>query len=105
MRTAALAYTPADDLASAMPPTSPLAPPADPTDLLAALGEPAAAHPQHRVEARGPQLKLHYDVDSLDNRDPWFVENMIRIVERVMYPYHRAEVHGVERVPRGAALY
>ena len=50
-------------------------------------------------------LKLRYDVNSLENRDPWFVEQVIRVTERVMFPYHRAEVRGLERIPRGAALY
>lgn len=54
---------------------------------------------------RPAPLRLRYDVDSLDNRDLWFVEHVVRVVERVMRPYHRAEVAGLERVPQGKALY
>lgn len=50
-------------------------------------------------------MKLRYDVDSLDNRDPWLIEQVVRFAERVIYPYHRAEITGVERVPHGKALY
>ncbi len=46
-----------------------------------------------------------YDVDSLDNRDPKLIERLAPWVERILVPYHRAEVRGVERVPGGAALY
>ena len=115
MRTGALAYRPADgpgygpdlepDLESGFGPAPDPAPQADPA--LAALGDPAAETPPAAAPALPvrPQLKLRYDINSLDNRDRWFVEKMIAIVEHVMQPYHRAEVRGMERVPRGAALY
>ncbi len=48
---------------------------------------------------------MHYDLDSLDNRDPARVERMLAFTERFIARYHRAEVRGVERIPAGAALY
>jgi len=46
-----------------------------------------------------------YDIDSLDNRDPEAVALMTRVVDRVIRPYFRCEVRGLERIPAGAALY
>ncbi len=48
---------------------------------------------------------MHYDIDSLDNRDPQKIEKFMRFVDGFVTPYHRGEVQGVERVPEGAALY
>ena len=112
MSNAALAYDPAfrpgADLPVAPPASIPVPSPGD-LDWSAESEPrwpcPTEPAPAPRGQPPRPQLKLRYDVDSLDNRDPWFVENMIRIVERVMVPYHRAEVIGVERIPPGAALY
>lgn len=100
MRTGALAF-----LTSPRPPPLAVAVPAAAAPIVAATEPIPALPPAHAPTSRRPNLKLRYDVDSLDNRDPWFVENMIKIVERVMVPWHRAEVRGVERVPPGAALY
>jgi 1-acyl-sn-glycerol-3-phosphate acyltransferase len=41
----------------------------------------------------------------VENRNEWFMRQMLRIADWGMAPYHRAEVGGVERVPAGAALY
>ncbi len=55
-------------------------------------------------QPRPRPLRLHYDVDSLDNRDPWFIEQVVRVVDRLMRPYHRSEIAGLDNVPHGAAL-
>lgn len=47
----------------------------------------------------------HYDVDSVDNRDPGAIARLARAVDGVARPYFRAEVRGLERIPDGAALY
>jgi len=46
-----------------------------------------------------------YDIDSLDNRDPRMLERFAEVVERVVRPYFRGEVSGLERIPEGAGLY
>ena len=46
-----------------------------------------------------------YDIDSIDNRDPDAVDRLVRLVERTLQPYHRAEVSGLGRIPAGRALY
>ncbi len=46
-----------------------------------------------------------YDIDSLENRNPAFVERLVAVVEGVLKPYFRAEVRGLERIPPGAGLY
>lgn len=43
-------------------------------------------------------------LDDLDQRDPARVATFVDLVDRVIAPYHRAEVRGAARVPRGAAL-
>jgi len=48
---------------------------------------------------------MRYDIDSLENRDLGFIDRLLWFVERVIVPYHRAEVHGIERIPAGPALY
>ena len=50
-------------------------------------------------------MKLHYDIDSLDNRSPAAIARLATWVETVMVPYHRAEVRGIERIRPGAGLY
>lgn len=80
----------------------------DPPFLWPILDEATAPPPPDRagLPMTGPApLRLRYDVDSLENRDLWFMEQVVRVVERVMRPYHRAEVEGLARVPRGKALY
>lgn len=47
----------------------------------------------------------HRDIDRLDQRSPRYVEALAELVERVLIPYHRAELRGAERIPRGPALY
>lgn len=46
-----------------------------------------------------------YDIDRLDNRDPRLIERLARWYGPLLMRYFRAQVHGVERIPRGAALY
>lgn len=46
-----------------------------------------------------------YDPDRLDQRDARRIEWLASVVERVVIPYHRAEVFGLERIPRGPGLY
>ena len=48
---------------------------------------------------------MHYDIDSLENRDPKKIEKVLRFVDRFVIPYHRGEARGVERVPEGAGLF
>lgn len=48
---------------------------------------------------------MKFDADSLDNRDIETMMKYLRFVDGFLKPYHRAEVRGVERVPKGAGLY
>jgi 1-acyl-sn-glycerol-3-phosphate acyltransferase len=50
-------------------------------------------------------MLLRYDLDSLDNRDDALIARLVGLVERVLVPYFRATVRGVERVPHGAGLF
>ena len=45
-------------------------------------------------------------VDSLENRDPAVIDRITAIVGKTLWPYHRAEVRGLERVPaQGGLIY
>lgn len=46
-----------------------------------------------------------YDIDSPENRDPRALELFAKLVEGLLKPYFRYELIGVDRIPRGAALY
>ncbi|MBI4956019.1 MAG: 1-acyl-sn-glycerol-3-phosphate acyltransferase [Myxococcales bacterium] len=46
-----------------------------------------------------------YDVDSLDNRDPERFRRLVDRLEPYLWRYFRPVVLGLERIPRGAALY
>ena len=46
----------------------------------------------------------HATDDALELRDPARVESFVRLVEAFVARYHRAQVRGTGRVPRGAAL-
>ncbi len=48
---------------------------------------------------------MAYDIDNLDHRDPATLARAADWVRRVLKPWHRAEVRGLERIPEGAALY
>jgi 1-acyl-sn-glycerol-3-phosphate acyltransferase len=50
-------------------------------------------------------MRLWYDIDSLDNRDPRFIDWLHRWWSRPLLRYFRAEVRGLERVPSGPALF
>ena len=49
--------------------------------------------------------KRRYDIDSLDNRDPELIDRLYRRFHQPMMRYFRAEVRGLERIPRGPGLY
>ncbi|MCA9716448.1 MAG: transposase [Myxococcales bacterium] len=45
-------------------------------------------------------------VNSLENRDPALIERITGIVRKTLWPYHRAEVRGLERIPgAGGVIY
>src|SRR5688572_18493448 len=46
-----------------------------------------------------------YDVDSIDNMDPELVDQVATLIKKILVPYHRSEVRGVERIPDGAGIY
>lgn len=50
-------------------------------------------------------MRVRYDVDSLENRDPALIESALAILEPMLERWFEPEVRGLERVPRGAALY
>lgn len=47
----------------------------------------------------------HYDIDDLSNRDPVVIDRFCALVRRTLIPYHQADVRGLDRIPRGPALY
>jgi 1-acyl-sn-glycerol-3-phosphate acyltransferase len=50
-------------------------------------------------------LKLN-DPDRLDHRDPAFIDKVAGVFERTIWPYHRAEVRGLDRMPaKPGAIY
>ncbi|MBI5517061.1 MAG: 1-acyl-sn-glycerol-3-phosphate acyltransferase [Deltaproteobacteria bacterium] len=46
-----------------------------------------------------------YDLDDLEQRDARLIERLVAVTDRVLKPWFRAEVRGLERIPEGAALY
>lgn len=52
-------------------------------------------------------LKLNMnDPDSLDHRNPAFIRTVTTIFQKTIFPYHRAEVRGMERIPaKNGVLY
>lgn len=50
-------------------------------------------------------MKLHYDVDSLDNMDARVVERWHRLLRRPLTLWFRPQVRGLERIPEGAGLF
>jgi len=58
----------------------------------------------HGLLARLGRLR-HYDIDSLNNRSPAFIDWVSRRLAPPLRRYHRAEVRGLERVPQGPALF
>ncbi len=50
-------------------------------------------------------MRLRYDIDSLDNRDPELIDRAYRLLARPLERYFRARVRGLERIPPGAGLY
>lgn len=46
-----------------------------------------------------------YDPDSLHNRNEDLIRRTFSVIERLVIPYHRATVTGLENVPQGPALY
>jgi len=47
----------------------------------------------------------HYDIDSIDNRDPELVERAMAMLERPLTRFFRPVIGGLEHIPPGAALY
>jgi 1-acyl-sn-glycerol-3-phosphate acyltransferase len=47
----------------------------------------------------------HLDLDDLEQRDPERVRLLVALTDRVLKPYFRAEVRGLERIPEGPGLY
>jgi 1-acyl-sn-glycerol-3-phosphate acyltransferase len=45
-----------------------------------------------------------YDIDSLDNRDPKWIERFVRWVGPALHKYFRPVVRGLERIPAGRGL-
>ncbi len=50
-------------------------------------------------------MTLTYDIDSLDNRDPEFIDRLARSMTGSLRRYFRSRVRGLDRIPPGAALY
>ncbi len=48
---------------------------------------------------------MWYDPDCFDQRDLERIRWVSDFVERVVIPYHRADVRGLERIPKGPGLY
>lgn len=46
-----------------------------------------------------------YDIDSLENRNEAHIARAVGFLEATIKRYHRAEIRGTERIPKGAALY
>jgi 1-acyl-sn-glycerol-3-phosphate acyltransferase len=49
-------------------------------------------------------MKLRYDIDSLENRDPELIDRLHRWLAAPLRRYFRAQVRGLERIPDGPAL-
>jgi 1-acyl-sn-glycerol-3-phosphate acyltransferase len=50
-------------------------------------------------------MRLRYDIDSLENRDPELIDRAYRLVARPLERYFRSQVRGLERIPPGAGLF
>lgn len=50
-------------------------------------------------------MKLSLDPNRFDGRKPAFIRRFAGIVDEYAGDYHRAEVHGIDRIPEGPALY
>lgn len=46
-----------------------------------------------------------YDTDSMDNRDPAMIHRLADTIEPLLSRWFRPVIHGIERIPPGAALY
>jgi 1-acyl-sn-glycerol-3-phosphate acyltransferase len=47
----------------------------------------------------------HFDIDSIDNRDPAAIDRIYRLLQWPLERYFRAKVRGLERIPTGPGLY
>ena len=45
------------------------------------------------------------DIDSVENRDPVFLDRLQRVVKKPLWRYFKARVNGLERIPKGSCLY
>ncbi len=50
-------------------------------------------------------MKTWQDIDSLDNRNEAFMVALANLIHAFAFPYFRAEVRGLDRIPHGRALY
>ncbi len=55
--------------------------------------------------APGGGLRRWYDTDSLENRNEAWMRAFVTKVAPALRRYFKADIRGVERIPRGAALY
>ena len=59
-----------------------------------------------RANPERPQSETPIDETIfVDSRDPARLEKAADFIERTVVRYHRGEVRGIERIPRGAGLY
>lgn len=50
-------------------------------------------------------MTLSLDPNRLDGRSPTLIRRLAEVVDEYAGVYHRAEIHGVDRIPEGPALY
>ena len=48
---------------------------------------------------------IFYDIDSVENRDPVFLDRLERAAKKPLWRYFKAQVNGLERIPQGSCLY
>lgn len=48
---------------------------------------------------------LSYDIDSVENRDPVFLGRLERAIKKPLWRYFKAQIGGLERIPKGSCLY
>ena len=63
--------------------------------------EKAVKAPSSRTESWQSSVGLA----DLEQRDPALLDWVCRFAERVLFPYHRAEVSGLDHIPAGPALF
>ncbi len=48
---------------------------------------------------------MRFDIDSIDNRDPAFLDRVMNAIEGPLFRYFRPVIEGIDRIPSGPALY